>query len=193
MEPLTPKSEINVAQDTDVTRVAHTEMCFSDFYDSRVFPTTPANPNIWQYTFQILPNNSELHPRSCDLVVAFKLTNADNSDIDPSTQVSCLQSLGVTAWQSANVKIGGTLYQPEFSFNEHAFHFRQMGCYTRRERDALFQQFGYREDTVSRTDCQEPSLDPNCLCKCPRCLCALKKVKICNIFAASMKFLTFDI
>ena len=147
MEPLSKKSSVNVAKDTDVVRVADTEMCFQEIHEAKVFPTTPCNGSTRQYTFQILPNSSELHPPSCDLVVQFKLTKADGSDIADTAQIGCVQSLGVTAWQSCNVRINGALYQPEFPFSEHAFYFKQMGSYTARERKALFESIGFHPDT----------------------------------------------
>ena len=147
MEPLTKKSSVNVARDTDVVRVADTEMCWQEIHETKVFPTTPCTNATRQYTFQILPNSSELHPPSCDLVVEFNLTKADNSPIADTTQVGCVQSLGVTAWQTVNVRINGALYQPEFPFNEHAFYFKQMGSFTERERKALFQSVGFHADT----------------------------------------------
>ena len=80
-------------------------------------------------------------------MVEFQLTKADDSAIDATTQVGCIQSLGVTAWQSVHVRINGALYQPEFPFNEHAFYFKQMGSFTERERKALFQTVGFHADT----------------------------------------------
>ena len=170
MEPLTKKSVINVARDTDVVRVADTEMCWQEIHESKVFPTTPCNNSTRQYTFQILPNSSELHPPSCDLVVDFKLTKADNTPIGETDQVGCIQSLGVCAWQSVNVRINGVLYQPEFPFSEHAFYFKQMGSYTERERKAIFESVGFQSDTVGRSATKDPTIDPSCACKVSKIL-----------------------
>ena len=38
-----------------------------------------------------------------------------------------------------------------------------MGCYTERERQALFHSWGYREDGTKRTGpVQYPEIDPSC-------------------------------
>jgi len=147
MEPISKKSAIRVAKDTDITRVADTHMSFSEFHSSRLYPTTPITPSTRQCTFQILPSNSELHPPSCDLVVSFKVTKNDGSKIDPGTQISLVNALAINAWQSVNMRIAGQPYLPEFNCSEHATYFKLHGCMSSRERNTLLKFIGYREDT----------------------------------------------
>ena len=161
MEPISEKSAIKVARDTDITRVAHTEMAFSGWSDSRLYPTTPITPSTRQCTFQILPQNAELHPPSCDLVVNFKITKANGDKLDDTTQISCINALGITCWNSVILRIGGMTYLPEFSNqNDHATYFKLIGCMNERERNSKLSYVGYRQDSPGHSNSERPDLDP---------------------------------
>ena len=174
MEPISSKSAIKVARDTDVTRVAHTEMSFSDWMDSRLYPTTPITPSTRQCTFQILPQNCELHPPSCNLVVKFKITNADGSALAKKTQISCVNALGITCWNSVVLRIAGQTYLPEFGCSDHATYFKLHGCMTERERETNLEFVGYKMDTPTNSDSERSDIDPTCDCQCARCPCVTR-------------------
>ena len=176
MEPVSRKSAIKVARDTDITRVADTQMSFLEWNRSRLYPTTPVLPSSRQMSFQILPQNSELHPPSCELVVTFLVTKLDGTKLDKDTQISCINLLGITAWQSASVRIGGQTYLPEFNCSEHATFFKIHGCMTKREREIYLNYVGYEKDTDGKEHSEVYSADPNFLCKCGACNCWLKVV-----------------
>ncbi len=92
VEPLSKRSKLVTASHTSALNICDTVLSFEDYYETKVYPTTPCRPDCRQWTFDCLPTpSSELHLSECEVVASWKLLKKDNSPIDERTQIGCLQ------------------------------------------------------------------------------------------------------
>lgn len=175
MEPISKRSRIVKADQTEAINIASSQLSFSGFYERDVYNSTPPDANTRTFNFTILPTtSSELHPKTCDLIVKWRLLQADGSRIPNEAQVGCIQGFAATAWSRCCLKIGGQIYKSEFPLCDHAVFMRYMTSHTKEERKSLLHSIGHREDAIGRSDANKPDLDPKCTCSCKKCLCAIK-------------------
>lgn len=144
MERLSEWSKLNIAKDTTAHKVPETSVAFRDNYRVIVNPTTPADCQKTNFSFQIHPVlPSEIDLQECNLNVTFKITK-NGQAYSANDQISCVQALGVLAWESVKISIAGKEIFSDFQQENHAQYIKMETSYSDYQKVNMLNQVGYR-------------------------------------------------
>ena len=143
MEPLSQKSRIVASPETAIIDLPETLLSFGSNFTKHVPTSTPPTPDSRMFSLEILPSpNAELHVSQCHLVTHWKLLKRDNSPIATNDQIGIVNGFGVTAFESCTIKIGGVVYQPEFTQIDHYQYLKILLTYSELERKSMLKKIG---------------------------------------------------
>ena len=145
MERISTKSKLQIVNNTEAVSVPSTGIAFREHHRVQVLPTTPCAPATKKYNFQIQPvMPSELNLADCNVIVTFKVTK-NSKTYEKKDQISCVNYLGVLAWDKVKVSIAGNEIFSAYSYENHATFLKLETSFTKTQKENQFIQIGYRE------------------------------------------------
>ena len=143
MEPLSPKSHIVASSETAAVDLPETVLSFNTHFPKHVQTTTPPTPDSRMFSLEILPSpSSELHISQCELVTKWRLLKKDNTPIDATDQIGIINGFGLTSFSSCVMKIGGVIFQPEFTEIDHFAFLKLLLMYSDLEKKSILKKMG---------------------------------------------------
>ena len=87
---------------------------------------------------------SELNLADCNVIVTFKVTKNSKTYVK-TDQISCVNYLGVLAWDKVKVSIAGNEIFSAYSYENHATFLKLETSFTKTQKENQLIQIGYRE------------------------------------------------